>query len=350
VDVVGQPFIADLTQMPHVLVAGATGSGKSVCLNSIITGLLFQHDPKTLQMIMIDPKMLELSAYNGIRPRHAVITQPKRAAGALGWAVREMEKRYNSWRCAGRATSRPTTTRCAPDRCRPRGGARTAVTLGFLVVVIDELADLMLTVPAEIEEPIARWPRWRARSASTWCSRPSVLGGRHHRGHQGELPVPDRVPGGLEDRLAHGPRHERGREPAGPRRHAVHARRQARALPRPRAFVSEEETARWSSSGRPGRFRAPRRRWRPSRASSSPPRRARPGRARTSTTSSSARPPSGRHPPAGLDSLLQRRLKVGIRAPGASWTSSSSSASSGHSRQQGRDVLVDERWLEDRFE
>src|SRR5204862_1859702 len=66
VDVVGEPFVADLTKMPHVLVAGATGSGKSVCLNAIITGLLYQHDPKSLQFVMIDPKMLELSAYNGI--------------------------------------------------------------------------------------------------------------------------------------------------------------------------------------------------------------------------------------------------------------------------------------------
>jgi S-DNA-T family DNA segregation ATPase FtsK/SpoIIIE len=158
VDVVGQPFVADLTQMPHLLVAGATGSGKSVCLNSIITGLLFQHDPHTLQMIMIDPKMLELSAYNGV-PHLVmpVITQPKRAAGALGWAVREMEKRYKLMATCGarniaayndkvRAGQVPVTED-APGPASP---------LGFLVVFIDELADLMLTVPAEIEEPIAR--------------------------------------------------------------------------------------------------------------------------------------------------------------------------------------------------
>src|SRR5207245_8039007 len=95
VDVVGQPFIADLTQMPHVLVAGGTGSGKSVCLNSVITGLLFQHDPRTLQIVMIDPKMVELSMYNGI-PHLAmpVVTEAKKAPRALRWAVGEMEKRY----------------------------------------------------------------------------------------------------------------------------------------------------------------------------------------------------------------------------------------------------------------
>ncbi len=119
VDVVGQPFVADLTQMPHVLVAGATGSGKSVCLNSIITGLLFQHDPKTLQMIMIDPKMLELSAYNGI-PHLVmpVITQPKRAAGALGWAVREMEKRYKLMAVCGARPGRCRSPRRPPIRRR----------------------------------------------------------------------------------------------------------------------------------------------------------------------------------------------------------------------------------------
>jgi S-DNA-T family DNA segregation ATPase FtsK/SpoIIIE len=95
VDVVGQPFVADLTKMPHVLVAGATGSGKSVSLNAIITGLLFQHGPRTLQLVMIDPKMLELSVYNGI-PHLVmpVVTESKRASRALRWAVSEMEKRY----------------------------------------------------------------------------------------------------------------------------------------------------------------------------------------------------------------------------------------------------------------
>src|SRR5206468_3885055 len=95
VDVVGQPFVSDLTKMPHLLVAGATGSGKSVCLNAIITGLLFQHGPDSLRFVMIDPKMLELSAYNGI-PHLVmpVITEAKKASRALRWAVGEMEKRY----------------------------------------------------------------------------------------------------------------------------------------------------------------------------------------------------------------------------------------------------------------
>jgi S-DNA-T family DNA segregation ATPase FtsK/SpoIIIE len=163
VDVVGQPFVTDLTRMPHVLVAGATGSGKSVCLNAIITGLLFQHDPKTLQMVMIDPKMLELSAYNGI-PHLVmpVVTEAKRASRALRWAVSEMEKRYKLMATCGARNIAAYNERVAAGQV-PAGPASPDGTasapperLSYVMVVIDELADLMLTAPAEIEEPIAR--------------------------------------------------------------------------------------------------------------------------------------------------------------------------------------------------
>ena len=162
VDVVGQPFVSDLTRMPHVLVAGATGSGKSVCLNAIITGLLFQHDPKTLQMVMIDPKMLELSAYNGI-PHLVmpVVTEPKRASRALRWAVSEMEKRYKLMATCGARNIAAYNEKVAGGQvptspASPDGEPAPPERLSYVVVVIDELADLMLTAPAEIEEPIAR--------------------------------------------------------------------------------------------------------------------------------------------------------------------------------------------------
>jgi S-DNA-T family DNA segregation ATPase FtsK/SpoIIIE len=158
VDVVGEPFVGDLTRMPHVLVAGATGSGKSVCLNSIITGLLFQHGPDTLRIVMIDPKMLELSAYNGI-PHLVmpVVTEARRAARALRWAVSEMEKRYKLMAtCGARNIETYNEKVTAGQAPTAPGSEEPAERLAYCVVIIDELADLMLTVPAEIEEPIAR--------------------------------------------------------------------------------------------------------------------------------------------------------------------------------------------------
>src|SRR5438876_9147756 len=163
VDVVGQPFVADLTRMPHVLVAGATGSGKSVCLNAIITGLLFQHGPDTLRLLMVDPKMLELSAYNGI-PHLVmpVVTEAKKASRALRWAVSEMEKRYKLMATCGARNILAYNEKVAAGLVprapgHPDGGeGGVPDRLSYVVVVIDELADLMLTAPAEIEEPIAR--------------------------------------------------------------------------------------------------------------------------------------------------------------------------------------------------
>ena len=158
VDVVGQPFVADLTKMPHLLVAGATGSGKSVCLNAIITGLLFQHGPSTLQLVMVDPKMLELSAYNGI-PHLVmpVVTESRKASRALRWAVSEMEKRYKLMATCGARNIAAYNDKVASGEAPTAPGAETPPDrLSYVVVVIDELADLMLTAPQEIEEPIAR--------------------------------------------------------------------------------------------------------------------------------------------------------------------------------------------------
>ena len=158
VDVNGQPFVTDLTRMPHVLVAGATGAGKSVCLNSIITGLLFQHDPSTLQIVMVDPKMVELSMYNGI-PHLVmpVVTEAKKAARALRWAVGEMEKRYKLLAEVGARNINTYNERVSSGKLKPanvedKGPDR----LSYVVVIVDEFADLMVQVPGEVEEPIAR--------------------------------------------------------------------------------------------------------------------------------------------------------------------------------------------------
>ena len=158
VDVNGQPFVSDLTRMPHVLVAGSTGSGKSVCLNSIITGLLFQHDPRTLQVVMVDPKMVELSMYNGI-PHLVmpVVTEAKKAARALRWAVGEMEKRYKLLAQVGARNINTYNERVAGGKLPPaEGEEKPPSRLGYVVVLVDEFADLMVQVPGEVEEPIAR--------------------------------------------------------------------------------------------------------------------------------------------------------------------------------------------------
>src|SRR5690606_28153713 len=94
-DIAGRPYVADLSRMPHLLIAGATGSGKSVCINTIITSLIFRHSPRTLRLLMVDPKMVELSVYNDLpHLRHPVVTDNSEAAGVLKWAVMEMESRY----------------------------------------------------------------------------------------------------------------------------------------------------------------------------------------------------------------------------------------------------------------
>jgi S-DNA-T family DNA segregation ATPase FtsK/SpoIIIE len=158
VDVNGQPFVWDLTRMPHVLVAGSTGSGKSVCLNAMISGLLYQHDPRTLQLVMVDPKMVELAMYNGI-PHLVmpVVTDARKASRALRWAVGEMEKRYKLLAQVGARNINSYNERVSSGKLPPpEGGEKPPERLSYVVVIVDEFADLMVQVPAEVEEPIAR--------------------------------------------------------------------------------------------------------------------------------------------------------------------------------------------------
>ncbi len=167
-DLTGRPFVADLAKMPHALIAGATGSGKSVCLNTVITSLVYRHGPDRLRFLLIDPKMVELSAYADLpHLRHPVVTDPRDAAGVLKWAVMEMERRYgllsaNGVRSAGEFNERveqgiemklgtPEEPGEDPDRWRYREGP-----LPWIVVVVDELADLMMTVQAEVEKPLTQ--------------------------------------------------------------------------------------------------------------------------------------------------------------------------------------------------
>ena len=161
-DVTGQPDVYDLAKMPHLLIAGVTGSGKSVCINAIITSLIYRYAPEQLRLLLIDPKMVELGGYS-ILPhlRHAVVTDNRDAASVLKWLVFEMESRYE-WLSANgcrnlREYNRLITQGIAVRAPMSRGGGEVQEPeiLPYIVLVIDELADLMMTVQAEVERPLA---------------------------------------------------------------------------------------------------------------------------------------------------------------------------------------------------
>jgi len=148
-DISGRPIVGNIAKLPHMLIAGTTGSGKSVCTNSLIISLLYKASPEEVRLIMVDPKMVELSVYNGIpHLLIPVVTDPKKAAGALQWAVSEMMKRYQKFSEVG-----------AKDLASYNNHAREREDLDpmpQIVVVIDELADLMLVAAKEVEESICR--------------------------------------------------------------------------------------------------------------------------------------------------------------------------------------------------
>jgi len=153
----GAPVTADLADMPHLLVAGATGSGKSVCLNSLICSLLLRNDPDQVRFLMIDPKMLELSLYNGIpHLLHPVITDAKEALKALKIMVSEMTVRYNKLARQGVRNIVDYNTKVRQGKVKDAEGRRVEETMPYIVIIVDELADLMMLLGAELETPIAR--------------------------------------------------------------------------------------------------------------------------------------------------------------------------------------------------
>ncbi|WP_232697108.1 FtsK/SpoIIIE family DNA translocase [Brevibacillus daliensis] len=151
-DISGEPILADLTKMPHLLVAGATGSGKSVCVNGIIMSILFRAKPNEVKLMMIDPKMVELNVYNGIPHLLApVVTDPKRASVALKKVVAEMERRYNLF-----SQNNCRNIEMYNQFVQEDGQDPKAAPLPFIVVIVDELADLMMVAPGEVEDAICR--------------------------------------------------------------------------------------------------------------------------------------------------------------------------------------------------
>ena len=169
-DVAGKEIVTDIAKMPHVMIAGATGSGKSVCINTLISSIIYKAKPSEVKMVMIDPKVVELSVYNGIpHLLIPVVTDPKKAAGALAWAVQEMENRYATFAAKG---------------VRDLKGYNEAVEkkdgigkLPHIVIIIDELADLMMVAKNDVEDAICRLAQ-KARAAGMHLviatQRPSV--------------------------------------------------------------------------------------------------------------------------------------------------------------------------------
>jgi hypothetical protein len=143
--IAGTPIIADLVQMPHLLIAGATGAGKSVALNAMIASILFRSTPEQIRFLMIDPKRVELTNYNGIpHLLSPVVTGPREAAAKLRWAIQEMESRYEMFAAEG------------VRNIQAFNAAHSDRPLGYIVIIIDELADLMMVAPADFEEIICR--------------------------------------------------------------------------------------------------------------------------------------------------------------------------------------------------
>ena len=154
-DIEGKTVVADIAKMPHLLIAGSTGSGKSVCINTLIISILYKAKPDEVKLIMIDPKVVELSVYNGIPHLFIpVVTDPKKAAGALNWAVNEMSNRYNTFAEYG-VRNLEEFNRKLDKMTFPEGEQRPE-KMCQIVIIVDELADLMMVAPGDVEDAICR--------------------------------------------------------------------------------------------------------------------------------------------------------------------------------------------------
>ena len=152
-DIGGKNIVTDIAKMPHLLIAGATGSGKSVCINTLIMSIIYKYNPSDVRLIMVDPKVVELSVYNGIpHLLLPVVTDPKKAASALNWAVNEMTQRYKKFAQLGVRDIKGFNKKILKDKNLQEEYEK----LPQIVIIVDELADLMMVAPGEVEDAICR--------------------------------------------------------------------------------------------------------------------------------------------------------------------------------------------------
>ena len=236
-DTVGSPVYADLANMPHIILAGATGSGKSVGLNVMLLSLLYRRTPDELRLLMIDPKVVELAPFDRIpHMLLPVVTDMKQAATALRWAVSEMERRYQLFANAGTRNIAGYNAACGRiergEQLNPNGQDAPPGKLPYIVIVVDEFADLMMQQGKDRGADRASGAEGARRRHARHPRHTAPERRGHHGRHQGELPEPYRLPRLAEGRLAHHPRRAGCRPAARQRRHARQARRrrvQARA-------------------------------------------------------------------------------------------------------------------------
>ena len=196
-DIIGNPVVVALETMPHLLIAGATGTGKSVGLNAMITSILYRANPEEVKFLMIDPKRIELSLYNEIpHLLTPVITDMKKATIALQWMVREMERRYDLLAALQVRNIGQYNEKIKSPRYAFTEEGEPAEKLSYLVVIIDELADLMMTASKDIEFSLTRIAQMaRAAGIHLILATQRPFRGRAHRDHQGQLSHPDFLSG-----------------------------------------------------------------------------------------------------------------------------------------------------------
>jgi len=184
-DIIGQPVITDLTKMPHLLVAGATGTGKSVSINAMINSILFKASPEAVRFVMIDPKRIELAPYQDIpHLLHPVVTYPKEATKALRWAVDEMERRYTLLSDKGVRNINAYNRKVRKDKgiVEPDVNQKIDEHIPYIVIIIDELADLMMVSSREVEESLTRLAQMARACGDTHDTcHPETISGCSHR-------------------------------------------------------------------------------------------------------------------------------------------------------------------------